>query len=181
MSSAHASQSSRRARRAPWSLIVALASATFVAPAFAAIECPTTGARDVANVKPDWKDGDFPLDADDIVTGDKIDAIVQRVRRDQPGVSYPALIDSLTAAYCPIVARESGRTDDQKRAQIARFETILERRIAAAAADKGDEILAQVPLSSSVMRAVSAAAAKAGETPDKWMADVVSKAAVASQ
>jgi hypothetical protein len=171
----------RRGRRARLWLIAVLAAAACAPRAGMALECPAVATAGVPNVRTDWKDGDFPLDADDIVTGDKIDAIIQRVRKDQPGVSFPALVNSLTAAYCPIVAKEPDRADDQKRAQLARFDTILEHRIAAAAADKGDQILAEVPLSGSVMRAVSAAAATAGETPALWMAEVVSKAAAAKK
>ena len=144
-----------------------------------AVECPAVGATGVANVLPDWKDGDFPLDADEVATIEKIDAIVGRVRKDQPGVPFPSLVNSLTAAYCPIVAKQPDRTDAQKRAQLVRFDKILEQRIAAASALADDQILAQVPLSESVMRAVTAAAVTAHETPAQWMADVVAKAVVA--
>jgi len=153
--------------------VVALSSPpTDAAPA---VECPVVGAAGVANVLPDWKDGDFPLDADDVTTIEKIDAIIRRVQKDQPGVSFPSLVNSLTAAYCPIVAEQPDRTDAQKRAQLVRFDKILEQRIAAASALSDDQILAQVPLSESVMRAVTAAAVAAHETPARYMADVLAK------
>jgi hypothetical protein len=170
----HTSKSPRCLRR--WALIGLLGVSL---PAAArAIECPTGGAGDVANVLRDWKNSDFPLDADDVATIEKIDAIVRRVRKDQPGVSFPSLVNSLTAAYCPIVAKQRDRTDAQKRAQLVRFDQILEQRIAAVSALADDQILAQVPLSESVMRGVTAAAATAHETPAQWMADVVAKAVV---
>jgi hypothetical protein len=141
-------------------------------------ECPAVGAQGVTNILTDWKDADFPLDADDIVTEDKIDELVRRVRNDNPGVSFPSLVDSLTAAYCPIVARQPLRSDAQKRAQLARFDKLLEQRIVAMKSWADDQILARVPLSPSVMHAVRTAAANRGETPTQWMSEVVGKAAL---
>ena len=174
------SKSPRRSRRVSGLLIGALGMALplLCFPAAAsAIECPVMGAGGVAAVLPDWKSGDFPLDADDVTTADKIDAIVQRVRKDQPGISFPSLVNGLTSAYCAIVVQQPNRTDAQKRAQLTRFDKILELRIAAAQSGAQDQILAEVPLSASTMRAVSTAAASAHETPGQWMAEVVGKAA----
>jgi hypothetical protein len=160
-------------------LVGALAVTLLALPAAAAVECPRAGAGGMPAVATDWKDSDFPLDADDITSVDKIDAILQRVRKDQPGISYPSLVNALTAAYCPIVVRQPNRTDAEKRAQLTHFDTLLQQRIAAAQSAARDQILAEVPLSAKTMNAVTTAAANAHETPAQWMADVVGKAAAA--
>jgi len=65
----------------------------------------------------------------------------------------------------------------QKRALLERFNNLLEQRVAAMTAGAGDDILANVPLAPNIMQRITDAAASKHETPAKWMAEVLGKAA----
>jgi hypothetical protein len=143
-----------------------------------AFECPAIGMDGVKNILVDWKDVGFPLDAYDILTVNKIDKIILRVRNDHPGVAFPSLVNSLTAGYCSIVARQPDRTEAQKRAQLARFDKLLEQQIVAMSSATGDQILVSVPLSQIVMQAVTNAAAGEQETATNWMSKAIGRAAL---
>jgi hypothetical protein len=132
----------------------------------------------VKNILVDWNNVGFPLDADDILTVDKIDKIILRVRNDHPGVAFPSRVNSLTAGYCSIVARQPDRTDAQKRAQLARFDKLLEQQIVAMSSAAGDQIPVSLPLSQMVIQAVTNAAASEQESATKWMSKAIARAAL---
>lgn len=104
--------------------------------------------------------------------GAKLSAAIAALRAK--GIGNAVLVDSLIAAYCPSVARVSGMTDAQKRAQVRRFAARTVRAVYAL--DSTEAVILDVPLAPSVAAAVNAKAAAEKMTPEAWIANAVGRA-----
>jgi mono/diheme cytochrome c family protein len=144
------------------------------APAF---DCPMVGADGIPNMLANSNEASFLVGANDTDMGNKINELLHRIQNDHPGISFASLVNSMIGAYCPVVTNQPGLTYAQKRALLARFNNLLEQRVAAMTAGAGDDILANVPLAPNIMQRITDAAASKHETPAKWMAEVLGKAA----
>jgi hypothetical protein len=108
----------------------------------------------------------------------KIDELIADIRKSQPGVGDASLTDSMNAAYCPIIAAQTGLSYAQKRARLATFNSELQDRIAAQESLGPDvHVIASVPLTPSVLQQVDSAATAANQPAQQWMADQLAKAA----
>jgi mono/diheme cytochrome c family protein len=142
-----------------------------------AFDCPAVGSAPVPGVLADRAQVAFLANAQGTDMENKIDELVSSIRQNQPGISDAALTDAMNAAYCPLVASQSGLTYAQKRARLAAFNTHLQEQVAQTQLPSGVHVLASVPLTPGVMQQVDAAAASARQPVQQWMADALAKAA----
>lgn len=147
------------------SLLVACGSAS----ASAAFVCPVkspgaNAAQDQTIAKA------IPVgDALDDVT--KLNAAVTSLRAK--GVSNAILIDSMISSYCPAVARNTALSDEQKRAQVARFASRIVRVVYAL--DSADAVILDVPFRPGVIDAINAKAAAERISPEAWVANAIGR------
>jgi mono/diheme cytochrome c family protein len=144
-----------------------------------AFDCPAVGNGVVPGVLADPAQVAFLANAQGTDLSNKIDELIANIQKSQPGIGDAALTDAMNAAYCPIIAQQSGLSYGQKRARLALFNSQLQDRIAAADAlnQPGVRVEVSVPLAPSVVQQVDAAAEAAKQPPQQWMADQIAKAA----
>jgi mono/diheme cytochrome c family protein len=144
-----------------------------------AFDCPLVGNAPVPGVLADPAQVAFLASAQGTDLSNKIDELIANIRKSQPGIGDAALTDAMNAAYCPIIAQQTGLSYGQKRARLALFNSQLQDRIAAADAlnAPGVRVEVSVPLAPSVVQQVDAAAEAAKQPPQQWMADQIAKAA----
>lgn len=131
-------------------------------------ECPTKPleAAQAAKIKALLPSGD----AFDRV--DQLNAAVTKLKADS---ADPVLvIDSLIAAYCPVVAAQPGLSDAQKSSRVSRFAARIARTVFAL--DGADEIILDVGFPPSVVDAINAKARAAGMTAEAWIQGAVTSA-----
>ena len=56
--------------------------------------------------------------------------MLSQLRRQQPGISDGALINSMNAAFCPVVANAPGLSGGQKRARLLQLDGIVQQDVA---------------------------------------------------
>ncbi len=102
----------------------------------------------------------------------RIAAVVSSLR--SKGDSSGVIIDHLIAAYCPLVAAQTGLSSEQKSERV----TELAARVARAVYSPGyaDEIVLDVAFPSGVVDAIDTKARAAGVLPEAWIQDVVNAA-----
>ncbi|MFG1357724.1 hypothetical protein [Xanthobacter pseudotagetidis] len=136
--------------------------------AAAPFECPTKPleAAQAAKIKALLPTGD---------AFDKIDQLNAAVTTLKAEGANPVLvIDNLIAAYCPVVASQSGLTDAQKSSRVSRFAARITRTVFAI--DGTDEIILDVGFPPSVVDAINAKARAAGVSPEAWIQGTVASA-----
>jgi hypothetical protein len=102
----------------------------------------------------------------------KLNAAIAGLRAK--GVSNAMIVDSLIAAYCPAVARNTALGDDAKRAQVRRFAARMVRVVYAL--DTADAVILDVPFRPGVLDAINAKAAAERISPEAWVANAVERA-----
>jgi mono/diheme cytochrome c family protein len=144
-----------------------------------AFDCPLVGSAPVPGALADPAQVAFLANAQGRDLSNKIDELIASIQKSQPGIDDAALTDSMNAAYCPIIAQQTGLSYAQKRAKLATFNSQLQERIAAADTlnAPGVHVLVTVPLTPSVVQQVDTAAQTANQAPQQWMADTIAKAA----
>jgi mono/diheme cytochrome c family protein len=144
-----------------------------------AFDCPLVGSAPVPGALADPAQVAFLANAQGTDLSNKIDELIASIQKSQPGIGDAALTDAMNAAYCPIVAQQTGLSYGQKRARLALFNTQLQDRIAAADTlnAPGIHVMVSVPLTPAVVQQVDAAAEAAKQPPQQWMADQLGKAA----
>ncbi|MFG1341421.1 hypothetical protein [Xanthobacter autotrophicus] len=90
------------------------------------------------------------------------------------GASPVLVIDNLIAAYCPVVAAQSGLTDAQKTVRVTRFAARITRTVYAL--DTADAIILDVSFPPQVVNAITAKAQAAGVSPEAWIQSAVTAA-----
>jgi hypothetical protein len=154
-------------------VLAALTSALFVCGSLgnaAALVCPVPSA---GATEAQAKEIAAAIPAGDALgDGAKLGAAISALRGK--GIGNAILVDGLIAAYCPSVARLSGMTDEQKRAQVRRFAARTVRAVYAF--DSTEAVILDVPLAPIVAAAVNAMAAAEKVTPEAWIANAVGRA-----
>jgi mono/diheme cytochrome c family protein len=143
-----------------------------------AFDCPAVGNGVVPGVLADPAQVAFLANAQGTDLSNKIDELIANIQKNKPGIGDAALTDAMNAAYCPIIAQQTGLSYGQKRARLALFNSQLQDRIAAADVlnQPGVRVEVSVPLAPSVVQQVDAAAQAAKQPPQQWMADQIAKA-----
>lgn len=140
------------------------------APALAAgpFECPTKPleAAQAAKIKALLPSGD----AFDKV--EQLNAAVTQLKSE--GANPVLVIDTLIAAYCPVVAAQQGLSDAQKSTRVARFAARITRTVFAL--DGADAIILDVAFPPAVVDAINAKARAAGVTPEAWIQGAITSA-----
>ena len=80
------------------------------------------------------------------------------------------------AAYCPLIAATS-LTPEAKLERLNTFGALVRKRLASETLAPGSSILAAVPLTPDVYRALRNKAEQAGKTPSEFMSAILTKAA----
>lgn len=154
-------------------VLAAVMSSLFVCGSFsdaAAFVCPVPAAG--ANAAQAKEIAAAVPAGDGLDDATKLNAAIAALRAK--GIGSAVLVDSLIAAYCPSVARSSGMTDDQKRAQVRRFAARAVRAVYAL--DSTEAVILDVPLAPNVAAAVNAKAAAEKISPEAWIANAVGRA-----
>ncbi|CAH1669917.1 hypothetical protein [Chelatococcus asaccharovorans] len=148
-------------------LCVAVPLLSVATPASAAgFSCPwkpIADGKQAANVEKLLPTGDA---FDDIA---QLNAAVYALR--QQGTPETLVIDSLVAAYCPVVASNTALTDAQKSARVMRFAARVMRTVYSL--DNADAIILDVPLRPTLVEAARAKAKAAGISVEAWIAGLV--------
>ncbi|MFT4078046.1 hypothetical protein [Rhodomicrobium sp.] len=149
-----------------------IGAATATATGF---ECPEIGKGEVrispvqAKVFTDGNSADL---------ANEITSLIVSLKSQRPGIDYSSLLNAAMAAYCPVIADAKTLSTQEKSARIWKFEAVLRERLAAQISSGGDSsILAQVDISPTVYEALREKAASLGQTPSKYMASILDKAA----
>jgi mono/diheme cytochrome c family protein len=144
-----------------------------------AFDCPAVGNGVVPGVLADPAQVAFLANAQGTDLSNKIDELIANIQKNRPGIDDATLSDAMNAAYCPIIAQQTGLSYSQKRARLATFNSHLQERIAAVDLlnQPGVHVVVNVPLTQSVLQQVDAAAEAAKQPPQTWMADTLAKAA----
>jgi hypothetical protein len=144
------------------------------ASAGAAFECPETGKGAVpALISPVQAKilagGGYDL-------GNETNELIMRLRAERPGISFAEIANELMAAYCPIIAATS-LSPEGKLERLNTFEALVRKRLASEDQTVESSILAAVPLTPDVYRALRNKAEQAGKMPSEFMAAILTKAA----
>ena len=142
--------------------------------AAAAFECPETGKGAVpALISPVQAKilagGGYDL-------GNETNELIMRLRTERPGISFAEITNELMAAYCPIIAATS-LSPEAKLERLSTFGAHVRERLASETLTPESSILAAVPLTPDVYRALRNKAEQAGKMPSEFMAAILTKAA----
>jgi len=140
----------------------------------AALECPETGKGALpALISPAQAKilagGGYDL-------GNETNELIMRLRTERPGISFAEITNELMAAYCPIIAATS-LSPEAKLERLNTFEALLRKRLASEDLTVESSILAAVPLTPDVYRALRNKAEQAGKMPSEFMAAILTRAA----
>lgn len=147
------------------SLLVACGSASASAAFVCPVKSPGANAAQDQTIAKAIPVGDA---LDDVM---KLNAAVTSLRAK--GVSNAILIDSMISSYCPAVARNTALSDEQKRAQVARFASRIVRVVYAL--DSADAVILDVPFRPGVIDAINAKAAAERISPEAWVANAIGR------
>jgi hypothetical protein len=138
--------------------------------AFGCPKIPVTGGTATL---PDASSGVYDLfvgaDAGTIVN--RAHELIASLRAQNVG---PVLIlDTLVAAYCPVVAADTGLSSAQRRARLDTFRQDVTRLVFPDAQTPVSDILLQVPVKPDVLQKVDQAASSAQLSRDAWIARLI--------
>ena len=157
------------------SLIHAFLMAGFAVSAQAAgIECPEIGKDAVVLSSSQAR---LFTSGSDIDLANEISELIVSLKAKRSGISYAALTNAAIAAYCPLVANAPSLGAQENLNRIQKFDALLREQLSSEIAPQVSSILAQVPLSLDVYRALRDKADDAGQTPSQFMAALLTKAA----
>ncbi|ADP72319.1 hypothetical protein Rvan_3117 [Rhodomicrobium vannielii ATCC 17100] len=164
--------SSKRATQICCALLFFASSGASIAAGF---ECPEIGKGEVrispvqAKVFTEGNSADL---------ANEITSLIVSLKSQRPGIDYSSILNAAMAAYCPVIADAKNLSTQEKSSRIWKFEAVLRERLASQISSGGDSsILAQVDISPKVYEALRDKAASLGQTPSKYMAALLDKAA----
>jgi hypothetical protein len=140
----------------------------------AGIECPEAGAGD-ASLPP--SEARLLTQGSGIDISNEIGELIAILKAKHPGISYAGLTNAALAAYCPLVANAPSLDSRQKLNWIRKLDKLVREQLSSEITPQDYSILAQVPLSQEVYRALRVKAEDAGQTPSQYMAALLNKAA----
>lgn len=138
-----------------------LASAAFVCPV------PAVGA----NAAQDREIGAAIPAGDALDDVAKLNAAVSALRAK--GVGNAVIVDSMISAYCPVVARNTALSDEEKRTRVRRFAARIVR--VAYSLEGAEAVILDVPFRPAVANTINAKAAAARMSPEAWVAGAVDR------
>jgi hypothetical protein len=158
-------------------LFALLCSAPIRSFAGDSLECPEIGPGRVPDLIGDATGGGLTSTENFIDLANEINDAVGRLEIVSPGISWANVQDVLIAAYCRVVARDSGLSSAEKWGRLRQFTGVLEREIAADRSSSGGLIVARVPLPSDVYRELQSQAALSHLTAAQLMTAILGRAA----
>jgi hypothetical protein len=169
-------RTSRDERPIRFGIAIAIALLVFgcLPSAGVAFECPETGKGAVSPLIP-------PIQAKILAgggydLGNETNELIMRLRTERPGISFAEITNELMAAYCPIIAATS-LSPEAKLERLNTFGTLVRERLASETLTSESSILAAVPLTPDVYRALRNKAEQAGKMPSEFMSAILTKAA----
>lgn len=136
-----------------------------------AFDCPAIGAAQGPKALATPADVMALASGGEVDMANKVGALIDDIRKHQPGISDAALTDVMMASFCPVVANNRALDNSQRRARLLHFSMTLEDQFVARALPAGSRVLTTVPLAPGVMQQITRAAAEQHQTPAQWMAD----------
>jgi len=109
--------------------------------------------------------------------GNAIAEMISTLRKADNSMDRATMMNTMMAAYCPVVAADDGLDAAAKRAKLARFTSIASRRLFGNDVAGERRILLRVPVARDVLDKVDAKARAAKQTRDQWIAETLGKAA----
>lgn len=169
----------KAAPNATAALVAKLRSEVVTSPAGSeaarAFDCPRVSTTGAANAV---ADPGF-LGIMSSITDDNIDnrtqELFRQLKTSQPGISDTDLVNTMLAAYCPVVAKATGLSNTAKRARLARFSASVETLIAGSGVPAGSKILIQVPVAPELLQQIDRAAATAKQSREAWIEKMLMK------
>jgi len=141
------------------------------------LECPQIGSGSVPDLIGDVSGGGLFTTDNRVDLANEINEAINRLQIAKPNISWSDAQNVLIAAYCRVVARKSGLTATERWDRIRRFESILERQIAANMMPEGTLIIANVPLPPDVYRELRSQAVASNQTTAQLMTAILTRAA----
>ncbi|MEO1191294.1 MAG: cytochrome c [Pseudomonadota bacterium] len=130
----------------------------------AAFECPVPGNLDIKPPTLNLMKHATPAEV-----GNRVGIILAQIRRNHPNIGSAELVDSVAAAYCPILADDTSIDDESRHQFLASFIAKLQSQIAKETLPPGARILVQVPFNPEVLSKIEAAAQAAKESRADWI------------
>jgi len=143
----------------------------------AGLDCPTMGSN--AAVPDLLADLQIRLVSSEnsVDVTNEINYAISKLQIAKPNISYAELSNVMIASYCHVVASMENLTAAEKWKRIRQFDTILRPQIAAHMVAPGTLIIANVPLQPAVFHELRSQAVLSGQSPAKFMAAILSRAA----
>jgi hypothetical protein len=141
-----------------------------------AFSCPQAGAGGTPDGLPDAASGIYNIlpGADAGTLSDRIGEAISLLRGQ--GLNQDLIIDTLIAAYCPLVAAETGLTPAQKTERVKNFGSQVTAIVYPASQAQVEDMLVTVPLAPDVAQRVNDAAHQARQSREAWLSQTIEKA-----
>jgi mono/diheme cytochrome c family protein len=141
-----------------------------------AFSCPQAGAGGTPNGLPDATSGIYNIlpGADAGTLSNRIGEAISLLRGQ--GLNQDLIIDTLIAAYCPLVAAETGLTPAQKTERVKNFGSQVTAIVYPASQAQVEDMLVTVPLAPDVAKRVNDAAHQARQSREAWLSQTIEKA-----
>ena len=141
-----------------------------------AFACPQAGSTGAPGQLPDAASGIY-----DILKGENAATLPNRINetvtvlRSQQ-LDPDLIVDTLIAAYCPLVAAQTGLSAGQKKERIDTFARQVTAIVYADKQQQVRDVLVTVPLAPDLELKVNEAARNARQSRDAWLAQAIEKA-----
>jgi hypothetical protein len=141
------------------------------------LECPTIDRGAVTALNAANPQIARMTTANDVDLAHEIGGLIATLKEQNPAISSDGIVDTLIAAYCPVVARKPDAPAAEKWRLMQQFARVLMQQVSASAMPKGAMIIANVPVPPAVYQALSGQARSSGQTTSELMAAILSRAA----
>jgi hypothetical protein len=101
----------------------------------------------------------------------RVNEIVATLRAQN--VDPDLIVDTLYAAYCPVIAADTGLTSGQKKSRLDTFRREVTRVVFPDAQVPESDVLVQVPVKPDLLKKVDQAASGAKLSRDGWIARLI--------
>src|SRR5215204_3273957 len=137
------------------------------------LECPTTatGSLSIASDSQITR----MTTGNDADLANEIDGLIGRA--EAPTASIAETANLLIAAYCPVVAKMTTRSTQEKWQLMRQFDRVLMQQLSATAMPQGSLIVVNVPLAPAIYETLSIQAKASGQQTTDFIAGVLARAA----
>ncbi|MFO0997870.1 MAG: cytochrome c [Alphaproteobacteria bacterium] len=140
-----------------------------------AFECPRVSTTGAVNAIADPGFLGIMNSITDENIDNKTEELFRQLKTSQPGISDTDLVNTMLAAYCPVVAKSTGLSYTAKRARLTRFTSSVERLLSASDMPAGAKILIQVPVAPELLQKIDQAASQAKQSREAWIEKMLTK------